>query len=158
MNFDQAFYRLLGHEGGYVNHPSDPGGETKWGITKAVARAHNYHGRMQDLDQETAKAIYKKDYWDAVRAGEVPEAASYALFDAAVNSGVKQAVKWLQTACGTTPDGIFGPKTLAAVQVVDPTVLLRRMLAQRLYFMTDLKTWSVFGRGWARRIADLIEH
>jgi lysozyme family protein len=157
MNFDQAFDILLGHEGGYSNHPSDPGGETNWGITKAVARAHGYTGSMRSLPKSTAKAIYRKDYWDAVRAEELPELVRYAVFDAAVNSGTKQSIKWLQQAVNTTPDGIIGPKTLAAVRSLDQQELLRKLLAQRLRFFTSLKTWNSFGKGWARRIAGLLE-
>ena len=157
MNFDHAFIQLLGHEGGYVNHPSDPGGETNWGITKAVARAHGYTGSMRSLPRDTAKAIYRKDYWDAVRAEELPELVRYAVFDAAVNSGTRQSIKWLQQAVNTTPDGIIGPKTLAAVRSLDQQELLRKLLAQRLKFFTSLKTWNSFGKGWARRIADLME-
>jgi lysozyme family protein len=157
MNFDQAFDILLGHEGGYSNNPFDPGGETNWGITVAVARVHGYTGSMRSLSKSTAKDIYRKDYWDAIRADELPELIRYAVFDAAVNSGVKQSAKWLQQASGATPDGIIGPKTLAAVRAMDQQELLRKLLAQRLQFFTNLKTWDSFGKGWARRIASLLE-
>jgi lysozyme family protein len=74
-----------------------------------------------------------------------------------VNSGPRQAIRWLQRAAGAKDDGIIGPKTLAAVRAADPEQLVRRMLAQRLRFMTGLPNWPAFGRGWARRIADLME-
>lgn len=156
MNFDDAFTKLLGHEGGFVDHPSDPGGATNWGVTQAVARAFGYAGHMRDFPQETAKAIYRKKYWDAVRAEELPSGVRYAVFDAAVNSGPRQAVMWLQRAIGANPDGIVGPQTILLSRAAHPDFLLRRMLASRLQFMTDLKTWPVFGRGWARRISDLL--
>jgi len=157
MNFDRAFHTLLGHEGGFVDHPDDPGGATNWGVTERVARAHGYTGHMRDLPVDTAKAIYRKDYWDAVRAEELPAAIRYAVFDAAVNSGPRQAIRWLQRAVGVRDDGVIGPVTLGAVRGANPEQVLRRMLAQRLRFMTGLSNWPTFGRGWARRIADLME-
>ena len=157
MNFDQAFTTLLKHEGDFSNHPSDPGGQTRYGITEAVARDVGYRGDMRELPIDLAKRIYKSRYWDAVRAEELPEAIRYAVFDAAVNSGPRQAIRWLQRAVGAKDDGIIGPVTLAAVRTADPEQVLRRMLAQRLRFMTGLSSWSAFGRGWARRIADLME-
>ncbi len=157
MNFDQAFTTLLSHEGGYSDHPADPGGATRFGITETVAREAGYRGDMRELPMDLAKRIYKARYWDAVRADELPEAVRYAVFDAAVNSGPRQAVLWLQRAVGVKADGIIGPQTLAAVRAADPERLLRLVLAQRLRFMTGLPSWAAFGRGWARRFADLME-
>lgn len=157
MNFDQAFDILLKHEGGFSDHAADPGGKTRFGITEAVAREAGYRGDMRELPLDLAKRIYKSRYWDAVRADELPEAVRYAVFDAAVNSGPIQAIRWLQRAVGVRDDGVIGPITLGAVRATDPQVLLRRMLSARLRFMTDLPTWPTFGRGWARRIADLME-
>ena len=157
MNFDEAFHHLLGHEGGYVNHPDDPGGETNWGVTKVVARQHGYEGLMKDMPVEVAKAVYRKSYWDAVQADNLPPAIRYAVFDAAVNSGVGTAVRWLQQSVGATPDGVLGPKTLAAINEVNPDGLLRRMLARRLRAMTDMKGWPSFSAGWTRRVATLLE-
>ena len=157
MNFDQAFGILLKHEGGFSDHPADPGGKTRFGITEAVAREVGYRGDMRELPIDLAKRIYKERYWDAVRADELPEAVRYVVFDAAVNSGPRQAIRWLQRAAGAKDDGIIGPQTLAAVRAADPEQLVRRMLAQRLRFMTGLPNWPAFGRGWARRIADLME-
>jgi lysozyme family protein len=156
MDFDTAFHHLLGVEGGFVDHPSDPGGATNWGITERVARANGYAGHMRDLPVSVAKAIYRKDYWTPIRAEELPPVVRYAVFDAAVNSGNRQAIIWLQRAVGATPDGVIGPQTLGAVRSANGEQVLRRMLSARLRFMTDLKTWPTFGRGWARRIADLM--
>jgi lysozyme family protein len=156
MNFDQAFATLLKHEGGFSDHPADPGGKTRFGITEAVAREAGYRGDMRELPVDLAKRIYKDRYWDAVRAEELPAEVRYAVFDAAVNSGPRQAIRWLQRAVGVRDDGVIGPITLSAVRAADPQALLRRMLSARLRFMTDLPTWPTFGRGWARRIADLM--
>ena len=155
MNFDEAFHELLGHEGGYSNHPSDPGAETMWGVTAAVARRHGYLGAMRELPLDRAKAIYRTEYWDAVQADQLPAVLRYDVFDAAVNSGPTQAAKWLQRAVGATPDGAIGPKTIAAARTADLFAVMR-MNGERLEFMTDLKNWPAFGKGWARRISKLM--
>jgi len=156
MHFDEAFHHLLGHEGAYSNHPDDPGGETMWGVTKAVARENGYEGLMKDLPVDTAKVIYKAKYWDAVRVEELPPVLRYAVFDAAVNSGPGTSIRWLQEAVGATPDGVLGPKTLAAINELNPDGVLRRMLGKRLNAMTNMRGWPSFSAGWARRIASLL--
>ena len=157
MDFDQAFTKLLGHEGGYVNHPNDPGGETNWGVTKAVARDFGYTGSMRDLPRDTAKRIYRVQYWDAIKADEMPDAVRYPLFDAAVNSGVGQAARWLQRALGVADDGKIGAITIAKAKQSDGVAVASAMIGQRLQFMTNLSTWPAFGKGWARRIASLMQ-
>jgi lysozyme family protein len=157
MNFDQAFHKLLGHEGGYVDHPADPGGATNWGVTQAVARANGYTGHMKNFPVESAKAIYWRQYWVPIKADELPPAIRYAVFDAAVNSGPPQAIKWLQRAIGVNDDGVVGPQTMTFARAAAPDFVNRRMLGERLKFMTDLKTWPSFGRGWARRIAEMLQ-
>lgn len=154
MTFDDAFDRLLGHEGGYSFNANDPGGETMWGVTARVAYANGYRGDMKVFPRDSAKAIYRKSYWDACRCDELPADVRFHLFDAAVNSGDHQAVLWLQRAAGVDADGAIGPATLAAVAAAVPDRLIRHIEGERLEFMTDLPTWAGFGRGWARRIAD----
>ena len=157
MNFDQAFTELLGHEGKYSNNPADPGGETMWGVTKAVARENGYNGPMKDMPTDVAKAIYRKQYWDACRCADLPPLLRYVIFDGAVNSGVGQSIKWLQRALKVNDDGVIGSKTVAAANAAPEEALYRKLLGQRLTFMTDLKNWDAFSRGWARRIAKLLE-
>lgn len=157
MKFDQAFETLLKHEGGYVNSAADPGGATRYGITEAVAREVGYKGDMRELPLDLAKRIYKDKYWDSVKAEELPPACRYAVFDAAVNSGPGQSIKWLQRSLGMLDDGIIGPKTLAAVNAANPDSLRMRILGQRLKFMASLANWPAFSRGWANRIASLME-
>ena len=154
MNFDEAFDRLLGFEGGYSNNPADPGGETMWGVTRRVATQEGYVGDMRALPRDTAKAIYRKRYWEPLRADSLPDALKYSLFDAAVNSGVSQAVKWLQRAMDVGDDGVLGPLTLDAAQRANGLRLAVKLNAERLDFMTSLPTWGSFSRGWARRIAE----
>ena len=156
MTFDEAFVELLGHEGGYSNNPLDPGGETMWGVTAKVARANGYDGPMKDLPVEFAKKLYKKSYWDPVWAEQLPRAVRYAVFDAAVNSGPVQAIKWLQEAAKTTVDGKLGPNTMKAIQACDTEYLEARFLGIRLMFMSNLNHWNSFSRGWSKRIAKLL--
>lgn len=152
MNFDQAFDELLGHEGGYSDHPSDPGGETMWGVTRRVATKEGYTGGMRALPKDVAKDIYRRKYWDAVMADRLPVSVRYTVFDAAVNSGPAQAIRWLQRALDVGEDGVMGPLTLDAVNKASGLKLGVLFNAERLDFMTSLPTWGSFGRGWARRI------
>ena len=150
MTFDQAFEKLIGHEGGYVNHPNDPGGETNFGISK---RAYP-HEDIRGMTIERAKVLYRRDYWDAAGCDAVPEAAKFQVFDMAVNSGVRAAIKNLQKTVGVMADGVIGPKTLQALQSMPAQRFIAHFNAQRLAFMAGLSTWPTFGRGWALRIAD----
>ena len=157
MIFEVAFEKLLKHEGGYSDHAADPGGKTRYGVTEAVAREAGYRGDMRELPLDLAKRIYKDKYWDAVQAENLPADVRYPIFDAAVNSGPAQAAKWLQRACGVRDDGVIGPQTIRAANALHPEGLKRKMLAQRLRFMASLSNWPAFSRGWANRIADLME-
>lgn len=152
MTFDDAFDRLIGHEGGYSFNPADTGGETMWGITARVARASGYQGDMRSLPREKAKEIARACYWTPCRADELPELLRFDIFDAAYNSGVQQAAKWLQRVVGTLDDGVIGPKTIAAAHQADP-LAVARFNGLRLDFMTDRGNWNQFGRGWAKRVA-----
>lgn len=148
MKFEEAFTKLLGHEGGYVNNPKDPGGETIWGISKrSYPTLH-----IPSLTQYDAMAIYKRDFWDKCKCDELPEDIRFDVFDGAVNSGNSQSIKWLQRAIGAIDDGVIGPKTIALAQIQIRS-LQSRYNGQRLMFMTNLTTWPEFGAGWARRIA-----
>ena len=158
MDFNTAFIKLIAHEGSYSFHPRDPGGETNHGVTKRVAVASGYTGSMKDLPLDTAKAIYRKNYWDSVNADKLPEDVRFNVFDGAVNSGVSQSAKWLQRAVGVKDDGVIGPKTIAAAFAAGPK-LAARFNGARLMFMTNLPTWPAFGKGWARRVAtNLLEN
>jgi lysozyme family protein len=157
MNFDTAFALLLNHEGDFSDHAADPGGKTRLGITEAVARQAGYTGDMRALPVELAKRIYLDSYWRPVRADDLPPGVRYIVFDGAVNSGPAQSALWLQRALGVTADGVIGPRTLAAAYAKDAQQLKTAILAQRLRFMTSLTNWPAFSRGWARRIADLME-
>lgn len=148
-NFEEAFRVLIGHEGGYVNHPRDPGGETKYGITK---RSYP-HLSIRGLTLADAQGIYRNDFWNKIHGDDLPYGVAFELFDGAVNSGAGQAVRWMQRAAGVADDGLIGPVTLAAWNAADPVALAARYNGHRLQFYTDLRTWPTFGKGWARRVA-----
>lgn len=149
MDFSAAFAALLGHEGGYVNNPADPGGETKYGISKRAYPKED----IAALTLDRAEEIYLRDFWEAAGCESVPDGMKFQLFDMAVNSGVSSAVKTLQLSACTQPDGILGPQTLMAVQSMPVARLVARFNGHRLQFMVRLATWPEFGRGWAGRIA-----
>ena len=149
MDFDRAFDKLIAHEGGLVDHPADPGGLTKYGISQ---RSYP-HEDIRGLTLERAKAIYRRDFWAPAGCDAVPEAVRFDLFDMAVNSGVSRAVKTIQRAVGAKEDGILGPQTLQAVQAMPPARLVARFNGVRLAFMAGLTNWPAFSRGWALRIA-----
>lgn len=153
MDFNKAFDKLMDHEGGYSNHPSDPGGETMYGITKRVARKHGYAGNMKDLPRLKARDIARVEYWNDCRADDVPDVVRFDLFDTCYHSGASQAIKLLQRAAGTVDDGAFGPLTKQRVDSMDPYKLLSRFNGFRLLFLSDLKNWDDFSEGWAKRIA-----
>ena len=158
-NWDNSFKLMLKSEGGFVNHPSDPGGMTNLGVTKATWE--NWVGResdeaeMRGLTPEKVEPMYKKKFWDAVRSDELPVGLDYLMFDFAVNAGAGRAIKTLQTAVGVTPDGGFGPMTMAAVQAVDPNDLIERFSQAKEDFYRSLTTFATFGKGWLNRVADV---
>ena len=151
--FDQCFDKLISHEGSYANHASDPGGETNYGISKRAYPSLD----IKALTLADAKAIYKRDYWDRAQCDQLPSQLSYLVFDAAVNSGIGQSIRFLQRAVGTADDGVIGPITLSAAKRMDTESLCARFIGQRLDFMTRLSTFDVFGKGWARRLADQLK-
>lgn len=156
--FNEAFDRLISHEGGYSNHPDDPGGETMYGITKRVAMENGYTGSMRDLTRDQARAIYKSAYWDRAKADQYDYAIGFQMFDAAVNHGIGNAVRFLQRAVGTADDGIVGPATLRSISAMSVTDILMRFNAERLEFYAKLSTFTSFGRGWTRRVAENLRH
>jgi len=148
-NFDLAFDRLIGNEGGYVNNPADPGGETNWGISK-----RSYPNLdIASLTRDDAKQIYLTDFWNKGNFEQLPFALGFQAFDIAVNSGIPEAVKLLQQAAGVTVDGIIGPQTLAALTTQSLPALLMTLAAERLDFWRHLPAWNTFGAGWTGRSA-----
>lgn len=161
-NFDDALAAVLKHEGGYVNHPQDPGGMTNLGVTKRVWEA--WVGKtvseadMRALTPALVAPMYRKQYWDAVRGDELPSGLDYLMFDFAINAGVSRAIRTMQRAVNATPDGVIGPRTMAAVRAADPDDLIDKFSAEKEAFYRSLPTFATFGRGWLRRVAEVKLH
>ncbi|OQS31452.1 glycoside hydrolase family 108 protein [Chromobacterium haemolyticum] len=151
--FEKSFERVIGHEGGYVNNPKDPGGETKWGVTCMLARAKGYSGNMRDMTRDQAREIYKSAFWDGGCYEFLGPVMSFQYFDTAVNHGVLNATKLLQRALGIKDDGVFGDMTKQKVKACLEMDLLLKFNKERIEFYTGLSTFSVFGKGWMRRVA-----
>jgi lysozyme family protein len=167
-SFDRMFDVVIGNEGGFTSDPQDPGNwtggavgagrchGTKFGISAAAYPDVD----IANLTLDLAGSIYQRDYWQRIAGDRLPAALALLVFDAAVNSGVGRAARWLQQAAQVPQDGMIGPRTLAAINRVAEQPegvanLCAEFLAQRLWFMTSLPTWKTFGLGWARRLCRL---
>jgi len=154
-NFDKCLEMLLHHEGGFVNHPRDPGGMTNLGVTLRVYE--RWIGKkvseqeMRDLTVEQVAPIYKHNYWDKCRCDDLPSGLDWSIFDWAVNSGPGRSAKALQGIIGATQDGGIGPKTLQLVAEHNPQEMIEKMHDKRQGFYEGLKTFDTFGKGWSRR-------
>ena len=155
-NFFKSLEMVLKHEGGFVDHPDDPGGATNKGITHKTYS--DFLGRpLEDVDElknipdEHVQLIYKQGYWDKVKGDNLPSGVDFAIFDWAVNSGPGRAAKALQKAVGATADGAIGPKTLAAVEAADAAEIIKAVADEREAFYRSLRTFNTFGKGWLRR-------
>lgn len=158
-NFGNALSHVLVHEGGWADHPRDPGGATMKGVTLATYRS--YFGQdkskndLRNISDEELEQIYRSGYWNKCLCDKLPNGVDYAVFDAAVNSGPARSAKWLQAAVGAAQDGHIGPNTISMVEKEDPLRVATRMCDQRLDFLESLPTWPDFGKGWARRVEDV---
>ena len=160
-NFQKCLEMLLHHEGGFVNHPQDPGGMTNLGVTKAVY--DRWIGReatkseMMDLKPDDVAPIYKKNYWDRVRGDDLPSGVDWCAFDWAVNSGSGRPAKAIQRAVGAAADGAIGPMTLQAIMNHEPKMIIESVFNQRQKFYESLRTFETFGRGWTRRNKETLD-
>ena len=157
--FDLAMRLLLRHEGGFVNHPKDPGGMTNLGVTKAVWDAHTgksaSEADMRALTQKDVQPVYKARFWDAIHGDALPHGVDYCLFDCAVNSGPSRATKLAQYVLHQKVDGSLGKNTLAAIQKADPVEFIEDYSQRRLDFLKSLPTWETFGKGWGKRVSEV---
>lgn len=155
-NFDKALEYVLKHEGGYVNHPKDPGGATNKGITQRTFDAYTGGGvDVRDITDRQVADIYKRQYWDAVRGDDLPDGVDYAVFDFAVNSGPARAAKFLQGIVGVDQDGFVGMETIGAVKDKPALRVIVNLCDKRLAWLKGLSTWSTFGKGWERRVEEV---
>ena len=166
-NWQQAFEQMLKSEGGFTDDERDNGnklpdgrkGSTMLGVTQFNWEQHVghqvTHDDMRKLTPADVEPLYKKKYWDAVRADELPSGIDYMVFDMGVNAGPGRSIKLLQTAVGVTPDGGFGPITMAALQAIDPVTLIERFSAEKVAFYRGLDDFKTYGTGWLNRVADV---
>jgi lysozyme family protein len=162
-NFDNCHTLVLVHEGGYVDHPDDPGGATKWGVTTGTYRVWR---RSRGLPPKPVKYmtvseadnIYRSRYWAPINGDRLPIGIDYTVYDASVNSGVGRGPKWMQAAIKVKVDGKVGGQTLKALDDLDEAATIRVIkvaAAKRLGFLKGLSIWGTFGRGWARRVSEV---
>ena len=162
ITYDEALRRLLLHEGGYTNHPSDPGGPTNFGITIYDYRKYVKPGAtaadVKAMTLDEARSIYRAKYWDAQRCDELPAGVDYGVFDYGVNSGIGRSGKVLRR-CLKFPDNtsVVNDAVIAAANTANAKVLVAAICDERLRFLQNLKTWDVFGKGWGRRVAEVRE-
>ena len=160
-NWEKSLEVILLHEGGYVNHPKDPGGETNMGVTKRVYEDFGGTKDMKDLTHEDVEPIYKKNYWDRVKGDDLPEGLDLMIFDFAVNAGTGRAAKFIQRLVNTTVDGGIGPNTLGKIKEyvvtygIEETITSYALMRQNYY--ESLSTFDTFGRGWTRRVSEVTE-
>jgi lysozyme family protein len=158
-NFDKALTMLLHHEGGYVNSKKDPAGRTNLGVTQRTYE--DWVGRkvdeaeMKALTVDVVTPLYKRNYWHAIRADSLPAGIDYYVFDAAVMSGTRQAVKWLQRALGVFDSGVVDLTTLSKAMNKDSVELIKEMNRQRLSYLQKLPSWNTYGKGWAKRLEEV---
>lgn len=155
-NFERALKLVLVHEGGWADHPQDPGGATMKGVTLETFRQFVKPGAskadLRKITDAQLAQVYRKHYWDAVKADQLPDGLDYAVFDYAVNSGPARAAKHLQAVLGVAQDGVIGPATLAASSRQPAADVIKALCAKRMTFLRGLKTWGTFGKGWERRV------
>jgi lysozyme family protein len=158
-NFEESLRRVLAHEGGYSNHPSDPGGATNWGITlndyRMYIKRDGTAADVRNMTRDQAKRIYQAQYWDKMRCSELPAGIDYAVFDFGVNSGVSRSIKYLERIAGVPQDGRADDKLIRSISQMDAKLVITQLCNSRLAFLRALKTWPVFGKGWGRRVEEV---
>ena len=157
-NYDKCLEAILHHEGGYVNHPKDPGGETNLGVTKRVYEEWGGGKDMKDLTVSDVAPIYKRNYWDRIKGDSLPSGLDLCIFDFGVNAGPGRAAKYIQTQIGTIPDGGIGPNTLAKLDEYLTRTSVEKAItdyqAVRQDYYESLSTFDTFGKGWTRRVQE----
>ena len=157
-NFEKALALVLQHEGGYVNHPSDPGGRTNLGVTQRVWEQYVGHpvdeATMRSLTKEMVAPLYRKQYWDVCHCDDLPAGVDYLAFDFSVNAGSFRSIKTIQRALNITADGVIGPVTIKAIQDANAEDFITNFTAAKEVFYRSLSNFPTFGRGWLNRVAE----
>lgn len=154
-NFDHCLRLVLAHEGRWADHPKDPGGATMKGVTLATYRKYRpgaTKAQLRAISDADLAMIYRDGYWNKVKGDDLPAGLDLVAFDAAVNSGPGRGARWLQEALGVNPDGVIGPKTIAAAKDAHKEAVIDRACSIRLNWLRTLPHWPTFGKGWSRRV------
>lgn len=162
-NFDTCLTEVLVHEGGYADHPLDPGGRTNLGVTQQTYEdwvGYKVNEQiMRRLTRSHVEKLYKVRYWDAVRGDSLPHGVDLCVFDFAVNTGPHRAARYLQRLIGTKEDGVLGPITMAKLAELERSAgraaLIHGYQGLRDEYYRMLKTFPTFGRGWLRRVKEV---
>ena len=160
-NFERCLAETLRHEGGWSDHPSDPGGATMKGVTIGTFARYKKRevskAELKAISDHDLQTIYRKEYWDKVRGDDLPAGLDLVAFDGAVNSGPSRGAKWVQQGLGVKADGKIGPVTIDRARAVSPRSAVEAACIARMTFLRGLSTWPTFGKGWARRVAEVRE-
>lgn len=155
-DFKECLDLVLKSEGGFVNHPSDPGGMTNLGVTKRVWQEYTGHEadekEMRSLTPEKVAPLYEQRYWRPTYCEVLPRGLSFLIFSMGINAGTGRSVKLLQSCIGCVADGVIGPKTMELIKSADVTDLIKRFSEARRNYYKSLKTFDVFGKGWLARV------
>lgn len=161
-NFQRSLRLVLEHEGGFVDHPRDPGGVINKGVTLYTFRLYvDPNGSVDDLKNikdAQLETVYGEQYWDKLRCDDLPGGVDYAVFDFGVNSGPRRSAQFIQRIAGVDADGVIGPATVRAIKSCDAAKLVDDLCDARLAFLKGLNTWDTFGHGWSRRVEGVRKH
>ncbi len=154
--FEEAINIVLVQEGGFVNHPSDPGGATNFGVTKSVYEA--FVGKkvsvqdIKNLKKDEVYPIYQACYWNKIKGDSLKPGIDLVVLDFAVNAGTSRAITYMQKALGVKADGQLGPQTLLAVNAISAKEFVEKYSTLRESFYRQIKTFPTFGKGWLNRV------
>jgi lysozyme family protein len=153
-NFEKCLELVLKSEGGWVNHPSDPGGETNLGVTKRVWEEYVGHPveSLKKLTKEDVAPLYEQKYWRPCYGEILPRGLDFVVFSMAVNAGPGRSVKLLQQSIGCVPDGVIGPRTRELISSSNSATLIDKFSETRREYYRSLKTFPIFGKGWLNRV------
>jgi lysozyme family protein len=153
-NFQECLDLVLKSEGGWVNNPADPGGETNLGVTKRVWEEYVGHAvkTMKNLTKDDVAPMYELKYWRPCYCEVLPRGLDFVVFSMGVNAGPGRSVKLLQQSIGCVPDGVIGPRTRELISASNSANLIAKFSETRREYYRSLKTFPIFGKGWLARV------
>lgn len=153
-NFKKCLDLVLKSEGGWVNHPSDPGGETNLGVTKRVWEEYVGHPveSLKKLTKEDVAPLYEQKYWRPCYGEVLPRGLDFVVFSMGINAGPGRSIKLLQSSVGCVPDGVIGPRTRELISDSNCATLIAKFSETRRHYYESLKTFPIFGKGWLARV------